>query len=86
LASLIGGQIISKFDMNLPELFRVMAIATLVMTGIYVILYHLIAKRFEKELIDKLDQEYPNRQAAGKNIVPLYPAILFDMNYTKSSL
>ena len=61
IGSITGGQLISKLDFDLPDVFRVSAGFTLGIGVIYVLLYYTLARQRENIIIEKLDEKYPER-------------------------
>ena len=61
IGSITGGQLISKLDFDLPDVFRVSAGFTLGIGVIYVLLYYILARQREIVIIEKLDEKYPER-------------------------
>ena len=61
IGSITGGQLISKLDFDLPDVFRVSAGFTLGIGVIYVLFYYTLARQRENIIIEKLDEKYPER-------------------------
>ena len=78
LASLIGGQLIGRLGLSLPQLFRLTAHFTLGLGGLYYLLYYTLAKKKEIDIIEELDRNYPQRKS---KITPPLQAV-FDIEST----
>ena len=74
LASVIASQLMSQLEMSLEQVFRIAAIFSLGLILLYIALYYILARRKEKNLIETLDKNYPERcntdiQKVDENIV-----------------
>ena len=49
------------YNVDIPDLFKLTAAVGFTGGLLYFISYHLIAKRFDRHLIRKLDLKYPDR-------------------------
>ena len=71
IGTLIGGQLRSV--MSRTELFRWTAFVTIGLGLVYYLMYYLIARRYEKRLIEKLNAKYPQRFKKTREIHLYYP-------------
>ena len=61
IASLGGSQMIRILDWTIPDIFRLVATITVAGGISFLLMYHLIGKKYDKHLIAKLDEKYPDR-------------------------
>ena len=66
MAPIIGGQLIDKMGISLPQLFRISSFFSLGLGLIYIIIYYLVARPKERNLIEMLDKNYPERLTRNK--------------------
>ena len=66
MAPIIGGQLIDKMGISLPQLFRISSFFSLGLGLIYIIIYYLVARPRERNLIEMLDKNYPERLTRNK--------------------
>ena len=61
IASLVGGLLINSYQYEIPDILQLSGFVGLTGGSLYLILYHLIGKKFDEKLVRKLDEKYPER-------------------------
>lgn len=68
VAGLGGGQLLQRLNWTIPDILRLTAVIGLAGGVLYLLTYYFFGRKYEKILVEKLDQQYPERWNANSVI------------------